>query len=325
MCIVGIIGNAVILLKYPIKGTVRKTGIVVKVLALVDLLACVMIPYAVLFELSLIQNEAICKIMEFIRHFVLSSSVMMLVLVAVERYIAICVPNIVLSTRKHKLVFAVMFTVQFILVIPVLFISGINSSRDPATLKYFDMYINTCYLDFSFSFMSMLTGLTSLFCFFGYTFILIIAYVILMRRLVIQNYKSNKIGNRVSVAHYSNWSSLIDNPSNSANTVKNEHNLSGGISQIKTNRLEVPQLTSGNDMSTSFCNEPSTSKVPKSNLVTKRSANHNKTQIKNLKKPFKLVLTFFIVTLVFMISWTPYWLFRFGIFEYNPLLSYSFL
>ena len=69
MCVVGIIGNIIILLKYPISRNIRKTGIFVKALALCDLLACTIIPYTVMFELSLVQNEFVCVCMEFFVNF----------------------------------------------------------------------------------------------------------------------------------------------------------------------------------------------------------------------------------------------------------------
>ena len=496
MCLVGIFGNTVILLKYPVKGNIRKTGIFVKALALLDLIACILIPYAVMFELSLIQNEFVCMLMEFLRHYVLSTAIIFLLMVATERYIAVCLPHIILTKRKHKIIIAIILLVQLLLNSPVFFLTGINTSRSPASLKYYDMHVKTCTNDYTLNALGIIVIIGNLICFFGSSILMSIAYIVILRRLAIKILKENKIEPRIAIQsrsmerqntagpsipmHNLNTESgniafsssqllpldekilassvacstslsncEINHHGNGSNqSCKNQHVIDAHRTKVsvpkssKNNKIvhcstsmnvseyaaqnkrtityesfqevESPkvvcrngnqhatncakyirddkhaEITHSSQHSSNNLNQTSFASVqPKSTLKTgsekeinperhrfnrdekfpktahfykakrNKKAHHepkistHETHItdcttepseqqttstdvnkditieqqnksRRLKRTFKLVIMFFIVTIVFMLSFTPYWLFRFGVFDYNPLLNYSF-
>ena len=80
---------------------------------------------------------------------------------------------------------------------------------------------------------------------------------------------------------------------------------------------------SGTNSTTQTSNSPNVIKRTMSINTLRTAANNVPNRAKNLRRSFKIVIMFFIVKLVFFFSWTPYWLFRFGVFDYNPLLGYS--
>ena len=422
MSIVGIIGNSAILWKYPINGNVRKSGIFVKVLAFLDLCNCLLIPYSVMNELSLVQNEIACGIMEYIRHYFGSTAVLMLVMLAVERYMAICFPYISLTIRKHQIIIGTLFIIQIVFMIPVLFLTQVSTSRTYSSVKYFDMHINACYVDYSFNLFSTIVVLFGLIVFFGSASFMCVAYLIILRRLTIQIYKQKRVGIKIPV---STNQAMLSSNHNLELQVNNQNTQSKVKTQYSANRHRQSEITTSlgthvshpstkskrrsmldnnyinkniialRNLSTSLQTSSmstnpdifhisgptsiksknnqnqrnSKQRAPESNATssrvaidikqhnehsrarnnecynieigqnkhvrqgrkktnkqnkTQKSNNQNKSKSRNLKRSLRLVVMYFIVSLIFILSWTPYWLFRFRIIKYNVIFNYTF-
>lgn len=89
--VVGTVGNIPILIVYFHRNDHTTANTFIKVLAIIDLLVCSLImPYTMVYELHMVRNDVICRTFEFLRHIVIGASNITLVAIAVERYIAVC-------------------------------------------------------------------------------------------------------------------------------------------------------------------------------------------------------------------------------------------
>lgn len=88
---VGILGNIPVLIVYFHKRDQMVSNTFIKVLAILDLLVCMLImPYTMIYELHMVSSDVACRLFEFLRHFVIAASNITLVAISVERYIAVC-------------------------------------------------------------------------------------------------------------------------------------------------------------------------------------------------------------------------------------------
>ena len=181
--VVGTVGNILILVKYPITGGSRSVGFLVKALAGIDLLNCVMIPFAILLELSLVHNLVLCKLIEYIRHVLISASVVQLALVALEKYLLICRPHTVVSRRKYSIAISVSMVVLAVLNIPNAMLAKISNERTEASIHYFDMNITTCYMDTTGAMLGLAMGVFSLVFYWGTVIVMMTAYALVLRAL----------------------------------------------------------------------------------------------------------------------------------------------
>ncbi|XP_060066757.1 growth hormone secretagogue receptor type 1-like [Ylistrum balloti] len=89
--IIGTVGNIPILIVYFHRNDHTTANTFIKVLAIIDLLVCSLImPYTMVYELHVVRNDVVCRTFEFLRHFVIAASNITLCAIAVERYIAVC-------------------------------------------------------------------------------------------------------------------------------------------------------------------------------------------------------------------------------------------
>ncbi|OWF54160.1 growth hormone secretagogue receptor type 1-like [Mizuhopecten yessoensis] len=89
--VIGTLGNIPILIVYFHRNDHTTANTFIKVLAIIDLLVCSFImPYTMVYELHMVRNDVVCRTFEFLRHFVIVASNLTLVAIAVERYIAVC-------------------------------------------------------------------------------------------------------------------------------------------------------------------------------------------------------------------------------------------
>ena len=176
LTVIGTVGNMVILVKYPITGCSRGIGFLVKALAVVDMLNCLMIPHSILFELNLVQNLAVCKLMEYVRHVLVSISVVQLAFIAAEKYLLIRRPHVVVSRKRYAVATAVSVPIIAALNVPNIFLAKIDHHRTDETVKYFDMHVATCYMDNTGSTLGFVVGVYALTCFWGSVLIMFFAY-----------------------------------------------------------------------------------------------------------------------------------------------------
>lgn len=91
--VVGVTGNILILLVYHRKSAKLSLVSFIRLLGIVDLLVCALIiPYTLAFELHYVRNDFTCRLFEFVRHFTVLASNAVLLAIAVERYYAVCRP-----------------------------------------------------------------------------------------------------------------------------------------------------------------------------------------------------------------------------------------
>ena len=113
LMLVGILGNTLVLIVYILRKRKTTAQNYIVYLAAIDLLACVVIHPYVIYKLFNNYNQTwtvACKIFEFIVHTSLALSGLTLMVIAVDRYLAICRPVNFLTyyTKLHKLMVAVL-------------------------------------------------------------------------------------------------------------------------------------------------------------------------------------------------------------------------
>lgn len=183
--IFGTIGNIIVLRLYPWKQKYSKnSGLFIKLLTLVDLITCITIPYSVLFEMNIIQNNIACKILECLRHFLVAMSLLVMVSCAIERYMAICKPFHILTLRQTRLIILVIFSVSLVNVAPIA-IFATTDARNFTVPKYFKMATDPCYMDTS-STGALIYGGWLFICFAGAELTMIILYTFIFIRLKAQ-------------------------------------------------------------------------------------------------------------------------------------------
>ncbi|XP_046572646.1 cholecystokinin receptor type A-like [Haliotis rubra] len=91
LSVVGIAGNIPVLIVYFRRKDKKTSNTFIKILSVIDLLVCVFImPYTLVYELHVVYSDVFCRLFEFMRHFAIISSNVTLVAIAAERYFAVC-------------------------------------------------------------------------------------------------------------------------------------------------------------------------------------------------------------------------------------------
>ncbi len=122
LAVMGFIGNILILFYFP--GNLFHSFIAnyfIRTLAGLDLLTCVIIiPYSIMFELSKINNRTACKCLEFLRYFLVGSSLLTLLAISIERYFVVCHPFKAFSSRQAYVVLITCMCVAFVFSLPAI-------------------------------------------------------------------------------------------------------------------------------------------------------------------------------------------------------------
>ena len=182
--VVGVVGNALIVARYPVFSATAAIGFLIKALAVTDLLNCVLVPYTVLFELSLVQSEVVCKAMELVRHVVTSMSVLLLALVAIEKYFLICQPLRMLQRATYIRIIIALLVYCALCNIPVLLLATTRRAEgDLQNRKYFDLGLATCYVDTSMSAASSSHAVLGLVSYWGAVVVMVVSYAFILRAL----------------------------------------------------------------------------------------------------------------------------------------------
>ncbi|XP_052259536.1 proteinase-activated receptor 3-like [Dreissena polymorpha] len=103
--VVGLTGNTLVLFVYGKRGNKTSAILFILLLAIMDLIACAILHPYVLYKLFHPHNqtwEITCKLFEFFIHWNLSLSGLSLLLIAIDRYLAICHPLKYLKFDDHE-------------------------------------------------------------------------------------------------------------------------------------------------------------------------------------------------------------------------------
>ncbi|VDI69094.1 Hypothetical predicted protein [Mytilus galloprovincialis] len=129
--IVGIFGNGLVLFVYSFKLKSKTDDrYFIPCLALMDMIACVIgasFSIAVNTNQFTFRSNSICKLMWTVNKFTSISSGLMLVAIAVQRYIKVCRPfRSVMSIYSKRLAIILIIVVSMLLVVPSGFLYGVN-------------------------------------------------------------------------------------------------------------------------------------------------------------------------------------------------------
>jgi hypothetical protein len=126
----GSLGNGVILLVYRRQQYVYNQKIFIKALAALDLVICVVImPYTIFFEFHRVDNDVVCRMMEIVRHIAILTSNCVLCAIAFERYFAICHPTKKLDQKAIQNIMISLTTVTVVLSAPAPTIFAVTETR----------------------------------------------------------------------------------------------------------------------------------------------------------------------------------------------------
>ncbi|KAK7094823.1 cholecystokinin receptor type A-like [Littorina saxatilis] len=107
---VGFVGNMLIFIVYSREKGKMSHAVYIYTLAIVDLTVCsVIIPYTIFFERQSITSDVVCRGLELFRHTLVMVSNMLLLAIAVERYMSVFKPWRPGTQRKAKKIIAAIF------------------------------------------------------------------------------------------------------------------------------------------------------------------------------------------------------------------------
>lgn len=197
LIVVGVVGNAVVLFiftRYFKHSTYR---VFVRTLATVDLLICVShMPLEILYLLEPFgfYNNSSCKTYRYLAFCVVYTSIFLILLIAIERYIKICLPmaNVRLSTELSSKFAGVATFLAMIVAIPAIFTNGnhavIINNVTFVSCSIDDKNYNHTYLISLYTFIGVM--------YFLATIVLVYAYASIIR--TIRKRKINKHGEQPS-------------------------------------------------------------------------------------------------------------------------------
>ncbi|XP_048754001.1 5-hydroxytryptamine receptor 2B-like [Ostrea edulis] len=283
----GVIGNIIILLVYSIKKkNLLGEFLYIQVLAVSDLFVCgVLMPYTVFFEFRLVTNDVICRLLEIIRHTVVIFSNLILLVVAIDRFVMIWKVRSNITKRNKIWILLTTLLIVFVINIPtaVLFKVESDQNADNTTSSEYCQYTTSTLGDelgaVYRNFQSFIIALSMVLLMIIYVLVYALLYT---RKKRMQNKIKNVGGTRGKISKENDregtrGSEVQDNP--------------------KTSAVETTGGPDDNAMSASKKNPNS------SNL---KGTSHVRT---------KTWTMLFVCTLIFFISWIPFTIAIFNISE----------
>ena len=333
---VGILGNTLVLIVYILR--IRKTTAqnYIVYLAAIDLLACVVIHPYVIYKLFNNYNQTwtvACKIFEFIVHTSLALSGLTLMVIAVDRYLAICRPVKFLKyyTKLHKLMLAVL-VVSVGGSLPILEFYGPR----PEQIVLSDIVFVGYHCDFREKYQGSIAMLS--FCVFVLSVFVcqIISMAVLYTKVAVAAYHSTRTvapAEQIPFSGRTNIASAKQFPFSEKAKVKtitvqsvdslNLNRLSAKTSQSlnKKQQLDVPQTGHKNastakhftaQTQTDSLYTSSTSSTTTSLNATYKDRRSEKaaSTTSTLTSSLKAAKLLFLITLLFIISWMPFFIIR---------------
>ncbi|XP_071099209.1 cholecystokinin receptor-like [Haliotis cracherodii] len=311
LSIVGTAGNIPVLVVYFRRKDKKTSNTFIKILALIDLLVCMLImPYTLVYELHLVYSDVACRLFEYFRHFAIISSNVTVVAIAAERYFAVCHFAKRFTVKQVNCGMIVVVTISGILATPAVMIFTLVTADEVRDIEcQFPHPGNaTHFCHFTTSVTGPLVaylyqGLLML-SFFISLIVIVILYAIVYSTLwkrtklrTIQNQQIATIGNE-DKSDTSGAKSAISilSADNSLSVVKGE--CSEVSDQKETSFVEDCKCASGSTLGTSIRN--------------KRIGLHYRTA--------KMLFT---CTVIYLITWVPFWFDIFGATQFL-LLRYMF-
>ncbi|XP_033753241.1 growth hormone secretagogue receptor type 1-like [Pecten maximus] len=334
--IVGTVGNIPILIVYFHRNDHTTANTFIKVLAIIDLLVCSLImPYTMVYELHMVRNDVICRTFEFLRHIVICASNITLVAIAVERYIAVCRLTLRMSVQNvnRGMVFIALCSMLF--AAPSLGIFAVVSDAEvhDVNCAYDHTVTRGTFCHFTYA----IIGETLVTIYQGALMIVFLLTLILIVVLYVIVYTVlwRKTQLRKRMTGIPKEFSLTSEASQSyGDTQKNKidweyskiHIPDEGTAVITSSPSPEHEVTS--DIVTSLAQKTkqnTTTNTYKFHDVFKRvrpscKDTGEKVRRRNHRKTAKML---FLCTVIYLITWLPFWLDIFGITR-NIVLRYLF-
>lgn len=339
--IIGSVGNVLILIVYLKKQDHKTSSTFIRVLALLDLCVCMFVmPYTIIYELHGVTSDAICRSFEVIRHFCIMASNASLVAIAFERCIAVRRPTRRLTLTQVNKGMIVIVLISIVLAIPSVFIfavvpGGYVVTDGNCTVEEIQA-LNQPFCHFTMSFLGEIgtrsyQALLSLsYCTACIAIVVLytLIYSTLWKKAQLRKKLSNPLG-LPSSSTSSNGGSGSDRSNQSVSDEKKKYfedmpdvngctlNNARKINTPVDSDIDsgVPGSNGSNDMSTTkkkHLQNHESCKTQGKFTDRRRSMHHNRTA--------KML---FLCTIIYIVSWVPFWLDIFGITD-SLILRYLF-
>lgn len=326
LAVIGAIGNAMILVVYSKRKDRRPTNVFIRALAGLDLCVCIVVmPYSIVYEYHLVTSEFACKLCELTRHFNVSMSNLTLVAVAAERYVAICKPTFTVTARHVQKVLLVMVIFSVIFSIPSSFIFAVVSDHKTVSgdnIAQFNSTNSTLYAYCMFT--SSILGPTATLAYQGFQMVIwfgcivtiIVLYIFVYRVVWKRDKARNSARIRPAVWATSRANVPVGSTNQKATQMPDETRIvrvpSQGSSKgsrhdtanARTNMLTV-EASQISEVSQSLELSAVTSRMPTSLILTKKTDNR-------INAHRKTGTMLFLCTVVYIVTWMPFWLDIFG-------------
>lgn len=321
LMVIGIVGNVHVLWIYAFQMKPSNHRIFILMLGVLDFITCcVGMPFIIvdLRNPLTFKVVSICKIMRFNNYFICTSSVLVLLVIAVERYRKICVPlGRQITQTFAKGLCLLVFGIALILSWPAPVLYGgatVNTTQQNITgtrCYTEDKFVNTKYQAY---FNAMLILIV-----FGIFIILIVIYSFIGRIIS----KHNTFKSNIPVAHASDTSSSVNQYTPS--TDRSE--ISDGLSSASSKKYAHSQTKNA------ICGNMESSKKPETNIkcvftiapaqtFNKEISGRKKDQPNTSpKRTRRTTLMFFLITVVFFISYIPHLLLKLVTFMNKSFVS----
>lgn len=306
---IGAFGNALVLFVY-YRRKHKTTNLYIVLLAAVDLFACVVIHPYIIYKLFNNYNQTwvgLCKTFEFFVHLNLGLSALILLLIAVDRYFAICRPVkfLVIDKHMHKGIVGVL-ALSVVISLPLFEFYG--SAPDQIVLENVIVVEYKCHYKVEYQNSTALLGFS---CFIMLGFLTeTIAMAVLYKNVALTAYRKGRVVMPLSNAHIL---AGITPTNGSAQPKIRLSFASRTTSPLPTASRDFTTLESSEHSRGSLFVARSNTATNKEHAESQRSGSVGKTK-KNDRTHFvtrlKAAKMLFLVTAVFFLSWLPFFVTR---------------
>ena len=327
LMVVGIFGNALVLIVYINRQNRTTAHIFIMYLAAIDLMGCTIIHPYIIYKLfnNYTQTWTVaCKIFEFILHANLTISALTLLAVAIDRFLAICRPVKFLTFHTHIYkIILVTFILGILVSLPLLEFYGSKAEQLPEEEQLFmDKVVLIVYkCDYRHVYQGSVT-MTAFSAFMMSGFLLqFVAMAVLYKCVAVAAYRSRRVivpVTRLTASTSMNAEHVLNA---SSSPVINSSLPPTGSTGIPA-KLEEP---TGNNIGTGAIASPKcllaterhesfvfTRNAMSSNTKTRKAYQRNNDlhSSKKFSSSLKAAKILFLVTAVFFLSWMPFFILR---------------
>ncbi|XP_062574190.1 neuropeptide Y receptor type 6-like [Saccostrea cucullata] len=350
----GGLGNIIIFTVYRRQKEVYNQKIFIKTLAALDLFICVVIiPYSILYELHRVQNDVICRMMEIVRHLATLTSNSVLCAIAFERYVAICHPGKKLDQQAIRKIMISLTIVALLFSAPAPAIFSVTRSKSRGIL---DEYCQFTTSEIGILGTTIYQGFLMLLCMSG-ILIVIVLYALIYRRLLKRVLRRRRSMSRpITPSKYvvrkinegkDHSTDLAKELSGTENEVvlcivENEALVGSKRdkiqrrSAVETNSSKIVNFTptepdnneissehnSGIDQKNTRRNTKDRHDLPELRKTPAKKKHRPNRQAKpNVRRKTSIML--FVCSLIYVVTWTPFWLDVFNV-THSLVLRYLF-